>query len=386
MLAVCLTPKFVFRLPPSSSTPTRSSHLGARPIRLHHSSSQTPKRPLIVPTPSPQPTQLSLEAINRTYFAHFHPLASALQSIHPFPSRPINIIADYAKSEFSIYSLAPELIDPKIPLCNSLKQAPYSDRNGQNKRRIKRLKSPESGDNGKVKFVQFKEDPDENRWFAIKQPSLSIPTALSPTIYEPLSSKEVLKYYDNNCRISSKTCNHPNFMKVFGVVVKESANDGKTIGEELNVQDFSPYLILEYLEGDLLSSLMKANKLSLQDQQNILKQFVHAMLFLFKASILPKDAHSYNLIFTKSQQLKFIDFDFWQEIPPSHPELAESLYQVAVEFFKELGNHAAGKLSVYTHYPIPPFIRDGDDARSLETSLQQLLMWFEQLPKEKDTA
>jgi hypothetical protein len=358
--------------------------------RLHHSSednSSPPPLPIASPPPFP-----SLTEINQKYRASFYPieeLPSILTLFFQSQKTPTNLVADYAKSHFHPYVIAPELIDPKIPLEESLEQEFIEDE--PMRTQIRQQKPEISGSNGTVRFVRFKNDPKQQRWFALKQEVVPEDRTEFLTQFHPPSPLSCLDAYANNCRIFSKIAGHPSFMKIFGLVVKEevACDESNRHTREVGREDegevgaappFSPFLILENLEGENLFDLLKGKVLSLPDQYQILEQFIAGILFLFEKRIIPFDAFSYNLIVTEDKQLKFIDFDMWKVSNDDLGFVAGNVYEIALESFKDFAREATKRLDVCLLFPPPELIRDKKDIRrGLATSLKNLLEWYKEI-------
>lgn len=363
-----------------------SSSLPSRTALMQHSISP------IGETPEPMPDDLSeriqhlglkipkisassssLVEMNKEYRTHFYPAAELpemIQSVVNLPPQVVSLITSYYTN--SIYAAAPELIDPELPLESSLEFESTSPCNEKNTPRIKMLKPPPtSGYNGDVVFIRLKQDPYESRWIAVKQPCLQ-------DCEDPIAlSKFRLQSYHNNLYISSKINGHPNFMNILGIVLKQGAQD-----------DFTPYLLLGYIEGEELEYLTRKKLLSFQDLQSIVAQFINALTFLLKIGVKPEDMNFGNLLITSKKQLKFIDFDYWSTVPASSQLLAKELFDLAQRFIRELIFqsiisgiiHDPAKSMGDKIYYMPPLKLDDDDiSGSFEKSLQKLLSWFNKL-------
>jgi len=389
MLTIPLHSGFAF----SNSLPSSSEELipkNPKPrkiLRLHHSSPFPSPPPSPIPSP---PLMPPLDKVNQKYRAHFYPtveLPAILTSIYPLSERVVNLITDYAKSKSNLYAIIPELIDATIPLKESLEQE--SLENEPMQQEAKQLKPQQSGSNGTVKFVRFKNDSKKDRWFAIKQEREQAQKEENLDCFltqsAPPGPRTAFQCYENNCRIASKIARHPRFMRIFGIVLKEKKHieeDGDD--EHLEADKFSPYLILECLEGENLYDLLKRKALSLNEQYRILEQFIEGLVFLFEKGILPNDAFPYNFILNKNKQLelqlKFIDFDLWSEMPAYSLDLAEQSYEIAVQLFKDFAYEATNQLDIHITVPPPAFTHDGENITdSLKHSLQKLLKWYTKL-------
>ncbi|MBA2369346.1 MAG: protein kinase family protein [Candidatus Protochlamydia sp.] len=226
--------------------------------------------------------------------------------------KQVNVSAD----NDDIYSIAPELIDPTIPLRSSLELV--EDIESISKKNLKVLKKAEVGLSGKVKFVRFKNDNISDRWFAIKRPM-----SIFQKIFKSGNNiRASLKYYENNLNMALKIGNHSNFMKVRGIVVKEKSG-----------KEAKPYLILEYIEGVRLRDI---KYLSLTDNMHVLSQLKNALTHLFELGILPIDANHGNFLITKDNVLKIIDFDAWKYESAFSEHLAYGLYDIACSVAKKL--------------------------------------------------
>jgi hypothetical protein len=202
------------------------------------------------------------------------------------------LFQDFDKAD-SIYSFAPEIVNPKISLKNSLQ---YLFTNSNSKKGI----------TGRVKIAQFKNDPQKERWFAIKRPLYKSDIWINVNIYKL------------NVKASIKINNHPNFMKVHGLVVKDSKKDKYQ----------KPYLILEYIKGIPMAEFKNP---PLEKRISLLKQLKSALMHLFDIRIFPGDAHTRNILITEDNSLKFIDFDEWIEsTQASRENLCNELFNIAI--------------------------------------------------------
>jgi hypothetical protein len=338
------------------------------PTSLNHQNTRT-QNAWMQTREKQSPSPYCLEATNKKYRAHFHPLAelfSILQSTCPFDENILSIITQYTSEEFihSIYAIAPELVNPQISLQHSL-DAPLTNSHKSIGLSCKIKIAPEPGENGIIAFVYFERDLQENRWFALKQPKPLTPLEKFPLL-EPQSST-CLQSYANNVLIASKIGGHPNFMKVFGLVLK-------TIKE--NARDFVPYLILEHIEGDDLKELTDNHRLLKEDLHEIFTQFANSMIFLFEQGISPQDVNARNLLFTPEKQLKFVDFDSWKLTTPRSIELAKELYAQTTGLATALASHhhQPGK----NKQKPPPLNLDPEDVlQSFTNALNTLSSWFQ---------
>lgn len=207
-------------------------------------------------------------------------------------------------NQTDIYNFDRKIIDPDVPLKESLKKkvdAVYG------KCRLLEKKASEEGDYGKVKFVQFEHDPDKSRWFAIKRNLLGL----------SLSSHNGLI---NNLEIALKIGMHPNFMQVHGLVIKERRRLPKM------------YAILEDIDGVLLRDLPE---LPYEKAHSIMLQVHHALRHLYEVGIHPVDFLPHNMMITPDGKLKILDFDFWQIKVPDQ-KLAKELHSIGLDIAEYL--------------------------------------------------
>lgn len=232
-------------------------------------------------------------------------------------------------SELAGPKIAADVNDPTVPFRNMLELSETIS--SVSKKSLLMVKKPEFGLSGKVKFVRFKNDPVQDRWFAIKRPF-----SLTSRIFQGGNNiQAALKYYNNNLEMALKIGNHPNFMQVHGVVVKEKT--GKKA---------KPYLILEYIDGTRLKDLPN---LPMDKRILLLSQLKNALTHLFELSILPMDTNQGNFLITKNNELKLIDFDAWQNQPAASEKLAQGLFAIACNVAKRISskdNTALAKLTI----------------------------------------
>lgn len=219
----------------------------------------------------------------------------------------------YLSDELSKF--APNLVDPQTSLHSLLKIDDTMSSIFAKKPPLKLVQQTESGLSGKIKFVQFKDDPNATRSFAIKRPN-SIGMIFSS------DNTAKLNYYKNNLAIANKVGAHPNFMKVHGVIVKIKAGARS-----------KPYLILEHIKGTILRN---CGPLSQAQKIDLMRQLKAAFLHLYELKILPIDLNHGNVIITNQNQLKLIDFDAWQEGAPNE-KLAVGLHKAASSIAQKLG-------------------------------------------------
>lgn len=196
----------------------------------------------------------------------------------------------------------------------------------KNSLRILKASKLGQGGGGQVKFVQFKSDPSFIRWFAVKRPWL--------TSENSRQHLEYLERYKNNVAMAQLIGEHPNFMKVHGVVVQGSKKVLKE-GQEIEKRA-KPYLILEYIEGDGLFRLKK--HLTSEQKLHLFAQMKTAFGILFEKKIAPNDIHTDNMLVTKKMELKLIDFDLWEHKPDASDEtIGKVLLEAGLDMIAELG-------------------------------------------------
>ncbi len=220
-----------------------------------------------------------------------------------------------SSDQVNLYSLCPSLADIKTPLRDCLEL----DRTIQKisgKFAVKTLREPQSGLSGRVKFVRFANDLVKERWFAIKCPKGLGNLFARLSGQEKKDDQAAMNYYRNNLEIALKIGNHPNFMQVHGVIVKEK-KQGKSS---------KPYLIMEYIEG---KNLNKLNEFSESEVLNLVAQLKNAFIRLYECKIIPGDANNGNFIVTPDHVIKMIDFDAWKHLPEASPQdIGQPLYDL----------------------------------------------------------
>lgn len=243
---------------------------------------------------------------------------------------------------FNPFTFDPNVANSNIRLRESLKLKGN---------KILELKPFEKGTVGKVKFVQFAMDPDQGRWFAVKR---------------PLDTKNFLYDRDHhiklqkNChKIAALLNDHPNFMKVFGHVLKKdkSGND-------------KPYLIMEYITGQIINT---EQSLSNEQKSKVLSQIKDAMLHLAKNKIDPRFSFFKPEFFlTQDYLLKLIDFDFWEITDSTKSDNDEQLQLYSNCF--HLGMNIAQRL-IGTEFQRTDFTAEENESQyaSLERCLIELI-------------
>lgn len=308
----------------------------------------------------------NLTFINKQYKALFLPEALLLETLPSkllsgtfLPADVIKIVAEYVSSEFtdSPYLIAPDLIDPKLSL--ELNLDPHYltreiDVNDQleEEARLETVNASKSNPTDRVSVIRFTRDSKPNRWFVIREPKDS------PGIC--YNASKVLENYENTFCISNRLNEHPLFVKVAGIVVKEI--EGK----------IAPYLIFEYIKGTPLVDLLEKKELLLVDKIKIITQFFEAIIVFFEKGIYPESIYANHLVITKEMQLKFTNGDNWFFTDPCSFELADKLYECAaicVGWFLSHPSEIIGS----------PFaeLNPEDIANSFKSSLEILLHWFQ---------
>lgn len=253
-----------------------------------------------------------------------------------------------------IYLFANEITDPTQSLKNSLQTLQVIEGVYKNTR-IKNFAKSKNGAYGKVKIVKFKNDPKIGRLFAMKKPFRRS--------YNETDFKFYSRSFENNLNISLKLQDSPYFMKVHAVVIKKLNHLN-----EKNQHDLKPFLILSYIEGISLRELIP--NLTLHQKLHILSQLKEALLQLYDAGIYVFDLYSQNILITKDNCLKIIDYDLWiiSKKIKSDSSLFLNLYSVAINIAEALSTSQIV-------WPIQiPGMRSS--RHSLEKSLDQLIRVF----------
>ena len=160
------------------------------------------------------------------------------------------------------------------------------------------------GVNGRVRIVNFKEDPIPNRSFAIKRPKIQDEDVLNCYInYQQFDT--YLNVYVNNYDVSLRLKDFSYFMKVHGIVIKIHKNRSHKFNKKVVV----PYLILSSIKGEVLQDVIW--NCSLNKKIFYYFQVIEALLELYECRIKPIDLSTHNMMITNEDRLKLIDYDFW---------------------------------------------------------------------------
>lgn len=257
-----------------------------------------------------------------------------------------------------IYSFAKGLSNPKQSLKTSLETEQVAGGVFHSKKaKTKNYTEIKNGGNGKVKIVRFREDPKVERLFAIKRPlNLKLPSDFN----------YCLGCYEKNLKVSLKLSDSPYFMKVHGIVIKEYKRKTK----ECQI-DLKPYLILSHIDGLTLANVVP--DLTFQQKLHILAQLKEALLQLFDAKIFSHDLYRQNVMITKDNGLKLIDYDSWDIIDHNDESAISShcinLYTTAMDIASAMCN----KVSINW----PSHELDSKPSReSLEKALDNMIAAF----------
>lgn len=219
----------------------------------------------------------------------------------------------------NVYAFAPELSEIDIPIRKCLDVQDYASLL-HGKPPFRMAKKTRCGLSGKVKFLHFQNDPDSDRWFAIKRPI----TFIRKIFQTGQDISAYIEYYRKNFEISKKVGDHPNFMKVHGITVKNVKNGTRV----------KPYMILEYIQGRTLHEIEDLDE---REKAYLFKQLKSALIHLYRLKILPMDANYGNFLVTDDLTLKLIDFDAWQEKDAdSSKDLGVGLLYIAERFAEKI--------------------------------------------------
>jgi serine/threonine-protein kinase len=127
--------------------------------------------------------------------------------------------------------------------------------------------------------------------YLAEDPLLKRPLAIK-TVREGLGDTEVLARFRREAEVSARL-HHPNVITVFDV------------GEE---PELGPFLVMEYVEGDCLSEVLKAGPLSPETTIGLLLQAHDALEAVHALGILHRDIKPENFMVTRSGRLKLMDF------------------------------------------------------------------------------
>jgi len=127
--------------------------------------------------------------------------------------------------------------------------------------------------------------------YLAEDPLLKRPLAIK-VVREGTGDAEVLQRFQREAEVSARL-NHPNAITVFDV------------GEEPNV---GPFLVMEYIEGERLSDLLKAHPLEPGQAAGLLLQAGDALEAVHALGILHRDIKPENFMVTQDGRMKLMDF------------------------------------------------------------------------------
>mgnify|MGYP000194450433 CR=1 FL=1 len=133
---------------------------------------------------------------------------------------------------------------------------------------------------GAMGTVYLAEDPLLKRTLAIK------------VVREGTGDAEVLLRFKREAEISARL-NHPNAITIFDV------------GE---APELGPYLVMEYVEGESLSSLILRGPMSPDEAAGLLIQAADALAAVHGLGVLHRDIKPENMLVAKDGRLKLMDF------------------------------------------------------------------------------
>ncbi|HCZ32339.1 MAG TPA: hypothetical protein DHV93_02015 [Holophagaceae bacterium] len=133
---------------------------------------------------------------------------------------------------------------------------------------------------GAMGTVYLAEDPLLKRTLAIK------------VVREGTGDAEVLLRFKREAEISARL-NHPNAITIFDV------------GE---APELGPYLVMEYVEGESLSSLISRGPMSPDEVAGLLIQAADALAAVHGLGVLHRDIKPENMLVAKDGRLKLMDF------------------------------------------------------------------------------
>lgn len=127
--------------------------------------------------------------------------------------------------------------------------------------------------------------------YLAEDPLLKRPLAIK-VVREGTGDAEVLQRFQREAEVSARL-NHPNAVTVFDV------------GEEPNL---GPFLVMEYIEGERLSDLLKAHPLEPSQAAGLLLQAGDALEAVHALGILHRDIKPENFMVTQDGRMKLMDF------------------------------------------------------------------------------
>lgn len=117
---------------------------------------------------------------------------------------------------------------------------------------------------------------------------------------------------------ASARISHPTIVRVY-----DAGEDIET--DENGNQIKHPFIIMEYVKGQLLRELMHERRLSIEEAVNFGSGVLTALEFSHKAGVIHRDIKSANVMITDNEQVKVMDFGIARAVSESSATMANTV-------------------------------------------------------------
>lgn len=108
-----------------------------------------------------------------------------------------------------------------------------------------------------------------------------------------INKEEFFDTFKKEIKIMYKI-NHPNIVRVYNYYLYDNLHSG--------------YIMMEYIDGESIDSWFQLYFLQSNNSNEIFRQIIEAFSYLEKAGIIHRDIRESNILITKKDQIKIIDF------------------------------------------------------------------------------
>lgn len=116
---------------------------------------------------------------------------------------------------------------------------------------------------------------------------------------EGLSKEEFFETFRKEIKIMYKI-NHPNVVRIYNYYLYNNL--------------YSGYILMEYIEGESIDSWFNMYFLQSSNSNQIFRQLIEAFNYIEKAGIIHRDIRESNILITKTDQVKIIDFGLGKNV------------------------------------------------------------------------
>ncbi|CEI93550.1 Putative CAMK/CAMKL/KIN1 protein kinase [Rhizopus microsporus] len=178
-----------------------------------------------------------------------------------------------------------------------------------------------AGSMGKVKLAECLTDPTKQKYAVKIMPKIDLQTIKSTSHTDPKDTPQEREQRTIREMAIMRLLRHPNICQL-----KEYITEGDKY-----------YMFLEYVDGgQLLDYIIKHGKLKEKQARKFARQIVSALDYCHRNSIVHRDLKIENILITKSEQIKIIDFGLSNVYHPTQQlnTFCGSLYFAAPELLK----------------------------------------------------